>query len=207
MLKQAFHTLHHLKFGLSVMFTNVIVCFVDFSKAFDMVNRTILFYKIKKLGICGRLIDTLYSIYTKTSFRVKLNGRFSDKIYENIGVNQGGNASPILFRKYLQDLITYLDKYTGTHIDDKIVLHRLWADDLFLISTNENHAQSQLNGLSKFCSPNQMLVNNIKTKFMVFGKPLKVNLTYNDKPIEEVSSYKCLGIIVNKITAYRSDMF
>ena len=136
-----------------------------------------------------------------------MNGHYSDKIYENIGVNQGGNASPILFRKYLQDLITYMDRYTGININDETIIHRLWADDLFFISTNASHAQIQLNGLSKFCSPNQMLVNNIKTKFMVFGKPLHVKLKYNDTPIEEVSSYKCLGIVVNKISTFRSDMF
>ena len=77
----------------------------------------------------------------------------------------------------------------------------------YMISTNETHAQTQMNGLSKFCSPNQMLVNNIKTKFMVFGKSLKVNLTFNKNPIEEVSSYKCLGTIVNTIKTYKSDMF
>ena len=35
------------------------VCFVDFAKAFDLINRHILFYKIIKNGWKGRVIDTI----------------------------------------------------------------------------------------------------------------------------------------------------
>ena len=38
------------------------VCFVDFSKAFDLVNRTILFYKVMRSGWSGRVVDTLRSL-------------------------------------------------------------------------------------------------------------------------------------------------
>ena len=140
---------------------NVIVCFVDFSRAFDMINRNILFYKLNKFGLRGRVIDTLQNLYEKTYFRIKHNGLYSKKIHESIGVNQGGNASPILFKKYLQDLSDYINNYTGACIDKEIVNQVLWADDLILISTKPSDAQLQLNGLSKFCSPNQMVVNNI----------------------------------------------
>ena len=116
-------------------------------------------------------------------------------------------ANPILFKNYLQDLIDYLKEYTGLFVADEVILHRLWADDLFLVSTNESNSQIQLDGLSKFCTPNQMIVNNIKTKFMVFGKPTVINLNLNNEPLEEVSSYKCLGTVINKITTLRGDMF
>ena len=92
---------------------SLIVCNVDFTQAFDRVNRNILFYKIKKSGLTGRVIDTLQNLYTKTRFRVKCNREISDIVRENLGVNQGGNASPILFRKYLSDIKEYLDEYTG----------------------------------------------------------------------------------------------
>ena len=42
------------------------VCFVDFSKAFDLVNRNILFYKLMRSGWSGRVVDTLRSLYSKT---------------------------------------------------------------------------------------------------------------------------------------------
>ena len=53
------------------------MCFADFSKAFDLINRTILFYKLMNSGCKGRVIDTFRSLYWKTYFRVKRNGKSS----------------------------------------------------------------------------------------------------------------------------------
>ena len=44
------------------------VCFVDFSSAFDKINRYILFQKLIKQGWSGRIIDTLRDLYKKTTF-------------------------------------------------------------------------------------------------------------------------------------------
>ena len=42
------------------------LCFVDFSKAFDLINRNVLFYKIMRCGWNGKVLDTLRSLYNKT---------------------------------------------------------------------------------------------------------------------------------------------
>ena len=190
-----------------IMGKNLIVIFVDFSRAFDRINRAILFYKINKLGLRGRLIGVLKSIYSKTSFRVKQGGRISDKVLELCGVNQGGNASPILFKKYMQDLISYLNEHTGVNMSTQLLVHRSWADDLFLVSTQTCDAQNQLNGLIRFCLPNQMVVNNVKTKVMTFGKPLAVNLEFNGTSLEVVQSYKSLGILINSTRTITGNVF
>ena len=75
---------------------NLIVYFVDFSKAFDLINRHILFYKIMKGGWHGPVIDTLRNLSDNISFRVKSNCCVSSKILSNLGVNQGGVASGLL---------------------------------------------------------------------------------------------------------------
>ena len=72
----------------------------------------------------------------------------------------------------------YIKSFTGVRIDDRFIQHVLWADDLTLISTAVKDSQTQLNGLSNFCAPNQMVVNHIKTKFMVFGRKLDTNLHF-----------------------------
>ena len=73
------------------------ICFVDFSKAFDLVNRDILFYKLMKIGWKGRVIDTLRSLYAKTNFRLKFQNKLSETIPCRSGVNQGGVLSGLLF--------------------------------------------------------------------------------------------------------------
>ena len=144
------------------------ICFVDFSKAFDLVNRDILFYKIMKGGWKGNVIDTLRNLYSKTKFRVKHCGFLSKAFENNIGVNQGGIASGLLFRKFMADLCNYLHTEFGVLLGDLIILHLLWADDLILISNSPVGLQKQLNGLEKFCSENHTIVNSMKTKCMAY---------------------------------------
>ena len=151
--------------------STLVVCFVDFAKAFDLINRHILFHKIMKCGWHGPVIDTLRNLYSKTSFRIKNNGRISSTIVNNLGVNQGGVASGLLFRKYMSDLKTYLSTAHGICINNEIIAHLLWADDLILFSDTFKGLQVQLDGLKQFCSNNHMIVNEIKTKVMVFGNP------------------------------------
>ena len=115
---------------------SLFVCFIDFSKAFDLVSRHILFYKIMKGGWTGR-VDTLRSLYSKTHYRVKRGGKLSPMIPSLTGVNEGGAASGILFRKYLQDLDEYLKKDAGLCIGETFVAHLLWADDLVLFSNTK----------------------------------------------------------------------
>ena len=126
-----------------------------------------------------------------------------------MGVNQGGIASGFLFRKYESDLGTFLDSECGICVEEKIIAHILWADDLVLISDSKSGMQKQLDGLLKFCSLNLMSVNEIKTKYMVVGSKDNgvINLTFNNNEIEQVSQYKCLGVIVRSIRKNNEDMF
>ena len=182
--------------------------FVDFKQAFDIMNRDILFYKIIKSGLHGRLLNTLRSLYSKTSFRVKHSGKLSDSILQQMGVNQGGYASPTIFREYLADLSDYLPKHTGVCISDaEILVHLLWADDLILVSTQATDSQKQLDSLFKFCSKNWSIVNEIKTKAMVFGIHREVKLVFNEQPIEQVKSFKYVGNVTKAISVLSRDMF
>ena len=190
-----------------LMGKSLFVCFVDFSKAFDLVNRNILFYKIMKSGWYGKVIDTLRNMYKKTSYRVKSKGWVSFLINDVMGVNQGGVASGLLFRKYMADLGNYLKSECGVCIGDIIIMHLLWADDLILISDTALGLQKQLDGLLKFCSKNLTTVNEIKTKCMTFGNIKTVELFFNHKLIEQVEQYKCLGNFIRSTVRFNEDIF
>ena len=182
-------------------------CFIEFSKAFDLINRTILFYKLIKNGWKGKVIDTFRSLYHKTHFRVKRNGKLSPPLLSNIGVNQGGITSGLMFRKYMSDLSDYLFKEFGVVIEDVIIAHILWADDLILFSDSAKGLQRQLDGLRKFCASNKVIVNEIKTKSMCFGADDKVEINFNGKPIEQVRQFKYLGTVVRSIKRRNQDIF
>ena len=62
-----------------------------------------------------------------------------------------------------------------------------------------------LNGLQQFCLSNHMLVNEIKTKVMVFGNPTTSRIYFNTKIIEEMKDYKYLGNIISSIKSPNHD--
>ena len=167
----------------------------------------ILFYKLIKGGWSGRIIDTLHNLYSKTHCRLKVKGELSDFIFDTIGVNQGGNASGLLFRKYMSDLSDYLHHEFGVVAGDIILAHLLWADDLVLFSDTLDGIKKQLMGLQSFCSDNHMIINELKTKIMCFGSKDPIHIEFNGSVIEHVDKYKYVGCIIQCVHNVNSDIF
>ena len=71
--------------------------FIDYRKAFDMVNRTSLWKKMLSLGINGKLLNVIQNMYAQAKSCVKNNASISDYFSCNVGVRQGENLSPMLF--------------------------------------------------------------------------------------------------------------
>ena len=132
---------------------NLIVCFVAFSRAFDLINRYILFYNLMKTGLHGRIVDTMRSLYAKTQFRLKCNGYLSPLLATSTGVNQGGNASSCLFRCYLADIGDHSSTSVGVCFEKEILLHLLWADDLLHVSDTTDGLQKSIEWPCKFLFP------------------------------------------------------
>ena len=84
--------------------------FIDYKKAFDFIDRTILWQKLIKYKINGRLFRVLYNIYKEAKSCVKLDNILSDFFSCNIGVRQGENLSPLLFALFLNDFNTCISK-------------------------------------------------------------------------------------------------
>ena len=69
-----------------------------------------------------------------------------------LGVNQGGIASGLSFRKYMADMVYYLKSRFGVCMGQSIIMHLVWADDLVFISDTCAGLQKQLDRLENFCT-------------------------------------------------------
>ena len=175
------------------------VCFVDFTKAFDYVNRAALLFKLRQRGVKGRFLDVIESMFNNSRCRVKVNGELSGEIDSLCGVLQGGMISPKLFNEYLCDIRKHLSSKYGMVLNETIVQYILYADDLALCSDSPEGLQEQLNGMFEYCKKWHMIISLLKTKVLVFNKkkPCDEVFTVGGNIVEIADEYKYLGFIFN----------
>ena len=63
--------------------------FIDFKKAYDSVNRSLLFEKLENLGISTQFIFALKAIYTNVECCVRVNWYTTEWFNVNTGLKQG----------------------------------------------------------------------------------------------------------------------
>jgi exonuclease III/hypoxanthine phosphoribosyltransferase len=178
------------KFKKKPLFT----CFVDFTKAFDYVNRYALYYKLIHRGVNGNMLKLICDMYNKAKCRVKWKGQVGGEIESEFGVLQGGMMSPKLFTEFLHDLKEYLAKQHGAVLGSDILTYMLFADDLVLCSDSDKGLQNLINGLYNFCRKWHLIVSMTKTNVVIFGKHNSSHtFKYGENVIQIAQKYKYLG--------------
>ena len=180
----------------------VYAVFVDFRKAFDSVCREALFLKLAKLGIKGKIFETLNHMYTNSTAQIKLSGHLSNKFPIRKGTEQGHPLSPDLFKIYIKDLSPRLDFDNCPKLINTLVSHLLWADDLIILALDPVTLQKQLDELHDFCKEWGIEINADKTKLIKFNSNYESSLNTRFKignhALKEVDSYCYLGMDIHK---------
>ena len=73
------------------------MCFVDIMKAYDSVDRDLLWQICRHYGLTDKIVRMLKLLYKDPKAQVRVNGELSDHFNINSGVQQGGIPSCILF--------------------------------------------------------------------------------------------------------------
>ena len=114
------------------------VCFVDFQKAFDSVNRRKLWRVLKTNGIKGNIFRVVHSMYESVKTCVRVNGDYTKYFDCPVGLKQGCMLSPVIFSLFVNELTKLIENsdIRGIQLfpDIKELLLLLFADDIALIS-------------------------------------------------------------------------
>ena len=162
--------------------------FIDFSSAFDSLDRDILLNKLDRLGIRGPANELLSSYLSDRKQFVRIDSKSSDCLESNYGVPQGSVLGPLLFLVYVNDI------YRVLH-----VLSILYADDTtFLVNADSEYSlyiklKFLLYRLKDWCSYNKLAINVKKTKIMYFGCNVDFDLVLNNNLIESIDRFRFLG--------------
>ena len=177
--------------------------FIDFSKAFDSIPHSHLFYLLCQNGAHSRVLKVMQNMYSKLQSCVK-NGMYLSDMFEcTVGTRQGCMISPFLFTFYLNELIRMCENCPGVYIDDvnSNVNMLLYADDIVIIGDQVNRVNRLLRVLKLYCEKWGLKVNLDKTKAMIYrkGGTIKKNeiFRYGDTKIENVTNYRYLGVTMS----------
>ncbi len=186
-----------------VVKTKVFAVFIDLRKAFDLVCRQALLFKLACYGVNGGFFNIIKDMYSNPTGHIKLNGRLSKAIRILKGTEQGHPLSPELFKVYFMELSELLNKSSTNSptLAGLTISHLAWADDLVVLSLDPESLQKQLGIIEDYCSDWGLEINISKTKFMVMNGKQPPTPTWrpilNDQPIELKTTYCYLGVIIS----------
>ena len=196
--------------------SEVFMCTMDMTKAFDMTVHSILFSKMLKAGINAIFLRLLIFIYSEQFANVRWNGEISSVFTMHNGVRQGAVLSALAYCFYCEDLFRLLEQNrSGCWVKGFYLGLLGYSDDNICLAPSLNALQDMLNTCQMYAASHNLKfstdINPVKckTKTMAFLKRNRVlpNLILCGNPLPWTDRCKHLGTtITNKIDGCEEDM-
>ena len=180
----------------------VFACFLDASKAFDLVNHSILFQRLLEKGFPGYLVRFLLSWYKEQHMCVRWGNKLSDSFAVSNGVRQGGVLSPVLFTIYIDDLLMNLKSLgVGCYWDGLFTGAVCYADDLALLAPSPSALRIMIRCCEDFAGCRGLRFNPSKTQLIRFSNSQSSNchahIFFCGQLLPFVDSVTHLGHVLN----------
>ena len=184
--------------------------FVDFSKAFDSVDRSKMFEILELYGIPNEIIAAIKLMYTDTSSTILTTDGETPSCPILAGILQGDTLAPFLFIMLLTMYVRIsadtmsengyqLRPKRSSRYPAELLTDTDFADDIALISQSLEHAQDLLQSHEQASNGVGLYLNETKTKCMNRcllnnNNPVK---TLNGTELKKVEDYKYLGSYIS----------
>ena len=169
---------------------NLCMAFIDLSKAFDTVDRNMLWMVLAKFGCPEKFINMIKAFHTDMVATVLIAGEESEPFGVGVGVKQGCAMAPVLFNIYLAAAnvlfhqrieegcglnLTYrldgslfnLQRLKArTKVSHETIYELQYADDCALAAHTPEDLQQSLDVLHEVYTNMGLLINANKTDFL-----------------------------------------
>ena len=196
------------------------LAFIDLSKAFDTVNRDLLWEVLGKLGVPAKFCNLLRQLHDGMQACVSNGGQQSPFFSVDVGVKQGCVLAPTIFNMFISTVTLlshkHLDPTDGIRIQYRLdgslfnirllqattklttqhILELQYADDCALLAHSPESLQRALNVVASIYSAIGLQINIKKTQILVqefTPQPNPPIFTLDGHPLANVPHFTYLG--------------
>ena len=176
---------------------HAVAIFIDYQKAFDLVDHQILYRKLNAYGIRGTALELVTSYLTNRRQHVRIGDSISNEKIINMGVPQGSNIGPLFFLLYINDLVKVFSDMSAV----------LFADDTTLLIKDDSlsklvqRSNSELVKFKNWNVANRLSLNVSKTSVMLFSNRTKTFtsevILYNNQALNITENTVFLGLRID----------
>ena len=168
--------------------------FIDLEKAYDRVNRNVMWQALKKKGVSEIYIKLIKDMYKDITTCVRTPVGISGDFPNTIGLHQGSALSPYLFTLIIDEITK--------HIYKSIPECMLFADDIVLMDETKEGLNIKLEAWREALELKGFKISRNKTEYMEchFSNNRKNNTSVkiNEHNLEISKSFKYLGSIIQE---------
>src|SRR3984885_12786373 len=175
------------------------MCFIDYSKAFDCIDHTLLWKTLIEMGIPMHLVKILKGLYVDQGAVLRTEYGDTGKFKVRKGARQGCILSPFLFNLYDERIMRNagLEETTeGVKIAGKILNNLRYADDTTLLAGKKNDLVELIRRVKRESEKAGLYFNIKKTKIMTTAA--WESFEVDGEEIEVVASFTFLGSMIDR---------
>lgn len=175
--------------------------FIDFQKAFDSVDRDVIWKLMYHYGFPPKFVTIIKQLYDGATCHVIHDGKLTEPFSVQTGVRQGCLLSPTIFLIVIDWIMrqSTADQKTGIQWTFTKQLEDLdFADDICLLSHKWQHAQEKLCRVAEEARKTGLQINIRKTEVMRINSRQQDPVKLDQKEIKEVDKFVYLGSVVSK---------
>ena len=171
------------------------LCFIDYSKAFDMVDHNILWRNMSDMGFPQHIVLLLKTMYEEQKAAVRTSYGLTEWFGIGQGVRQGCILSPHLFSIYSETIMrNALEDFEGNiTVGGRPITNLRYADDTVLIAGSMSELQELVERVRTHSEAAGLFLNAKRTKVMkILRNPADEDnnhMSMNGEPVENVQKF------------------
>ena len=174
---------------------DLLITFIDTSKAFDVVSHTSMLNTLYEQDITGNLWKLYDSMYNNIQSQVMWRGHLSSAFPENQGIHQGGTYSADNHKSGKNQVLWQLDKAPSNKIRHIHTDADMVNDDLALSAGTQLDMQCSLNIVKLDASHDRYKFNTNTMKTITINCTSPPNLIVSGKSLSTSEKDAYLGIL------------